>query len=119
MLNHKKYETDIRTSGYRSCRKSLWNGLRGKTHEMYILREAFEAGAEWQAKQSPWTLVKDKLPDESELVLCRMVSNEAIVSGFIFISPDGLPCVATLPSFEFEDYGGYVCDMWMPIPKFN
>lgn len=20
---------------------------------------------------------------------------------------------------EFEDYGGYVCDMWMPIPKFN
>ena len=91
----------------------------GKTHEMYILREAFEAGAEWQKKQSPWTLVKDKLPDESELVLCRMVSNEAIVSGFIFISPDGLPCVATLPSFEFEDYGGYVCDMWMPIPKFN
>lgn len=80
---------------------------------------AFEAGAEWQAKQSPWTLVKDKLPDESELVLCRMVSNEAIVSGFIFISPDGLPCVATLPNFEFEDYGGYVCDMWMPIPKFN
>lgn len=80
---------------------------------------AFEAGAEWQAKQSPWTLVKDKLPDESELVLCRMVSNEAIVSGFIFISPDGLPCVATLPNFEFDDYGGYVCDMWMPIPKFN
>jgi hypothetical protein len=80
---------------------------------------AFEAGAEWQKKQSPWTLVKDKLPDESELVLCRMVSNEAIVSGFIFISPDGLPCVATLPNFEFDDYSGYVCDMWMPIPKFN
>lgn len=81
--------------------------------------QGFIAGAEWKEKQSPWTLVKDRLPDESELVLCRMVSNEAIVSGFIFISPDGLPCVATLPNFEFDDYGGYVCDMWMPIPKFN
>lgn len=87
-------------------------------YQPYYL-DGFKDGAEWQAKQSPWTLVKDKLPDESELVLCRMVSNEAIVSGFIFISPDGLPCVATLPNFEFEDYGGYVCDMWMPIPKFN
>lgn len=84
-----------------------------------IYKSGFKAGAEWKEKQSLWTLVKDRLPDESELVLCRMVSNEAIVSGFIFISPDGLPCVATLPSFEFEDYGGYVCDMWMPIPKFN
>ena len=88
-------------------------------YQRQAMLNMFKKGAKWQAKQSPWTLVKDKLPDESELVLCRMVSNEAIVSGFIFISPDGLPCVATLPSFEFEDYGGYVCDMWMPIPKFN
>ena len=79
----------------------------------------FMAGAEWQAKQSSWISVKERLPEESEFVLCRMVSNEAIVSGYIFVSPDGLPCVATLPNFEFDDYGGYVCDMWMPIPKFN
>lgn len=86
--------------------------------EVY-LRQIYAKGFVEGTKQSPWISVKDRLPDESELVLCRMVSNEAIVSGFIFISPDGLPCVATLPNFEFEDYGGYVCDMWMPIPKFN
>jgi hypothetical protein len=79
----------------------------------------FRKGAEWQSGQSPWISVKERLPDESEFVLCRMVSNEAIVGGYIFVSPDGLPCVATLPNFEFDDYGGYVCDMWMPIPKFN
>lgn len=79
----------------------------------------FMAGAEWQAKQSSWISVKERLPEESEFVLCRMVSNEAIVGGYIFVSPDGLPCVATLPNFEFDDYGGYVCDMWMPMPKFN
>nr|DAT15442.1 MAG TPA: Protein of unknown function (DUF551) [Caudoviricetes sp.] len=86
---------------------------------MLLIKQAFELGAEWQAKQSPWISVKERLPDESEFVLCRMVSNEAIVGGYIFVSPDGLPCVATLPNFEFDDYGGYVCDMWMPIPKFN
>ena len=79
----------------------------------------FISGSEWQSKQSPWISVKERLPDESEFVLCRMVSNEAIVGGYIFVSPDGLPCVATLPNFEFDDYGGYVCDMWMPMPKFN
>lgn len=105
-------------NGFSTCEDESVLGAfsNGMHHQSY---KSFIAGAEWQAKQSPWTLVKDKLPDESELVLCRMVSNEAIVSGFIFISPDGLPCVATLPNFEFEDYGGYVCDMWMPIPKFN
>jgi hypothetical protein len=86
---------------------------------MLLIKQAFELGAEWQSGQSPWISVKERLPDESEFVLCRMVSNEAIVGGYIFVSPDGLPCVATLPNFEFDDYGGYVCDMWMPIPKFN
>lgn len=84
-----------------------------------VYETAFITGAEWQAKQSLWISVKERLPDESEFVLCRMVSNEAIVGGYIFVSPDGLPCVATLPNFEFDDYGGYVCDMWMPMPKFN
>lgn len=55
----------------------------GKIHEMYILREAFEAGAQWQEKQSPWISVEEWLPEPDQLVLCRMVSNGAIVSGFI------------------------------------
>ena len=86
---------------------------------MLLIKQAFELGAEWQANQSPWISVKERLPSEYEFVICRMVSNEAIVGGYIFVSPDGLPCVATLPNFEFDDYGGYVCDMWMPMPKFN
>lgn len=34
----------------------------GKIHEMYILREAFEAGAEWQAKQMAWISVEETPP---------------------------------------------------------
>lgn len=84
-----------------------------------VYETAFIAGAEWQAKQSPWISVTEQLPNENEIVLCRMKSNGAIVSGYIFISPEGYTRVSTSPDFEFEDYGGYECDMWMPIPKFN
>lgn len=83
------------------------------------LTRGFKAGADWQAKQSPWISVEERLPEDSKLVLCRMVSNGAIVSGFIIPTPSGQPRVVTLPDFEFEDYGNYVCDMWMPIPSFD
>lgn len=78
--------------------------------------KAFKAGAEWQAKNSPWISVKERLPKENEMVLCRMVSNGAIVSGYIVVEAGKPPRVATSGNFEFEDYGDYECDMWMPIP---
>lgn len=78
--------------------------------------EGFKRGAEWQAKQSPWISVEERLPKENEMVLCRMVSNGAIVSGYIVVEAGKPPRVATSGNFEFEDYGDYECDMWMPIP---
>ena len=87
--------------------------------DMWQSEKDFKAGAEWQAKQSPWVSVEERLSEDSKLVLCRMVSNGAIVSGFIIPTPSGQPRVVTLPDFEFEDYGNYVCDMWMPIPSFD
>ena len=78
--------------------------------------EGFKKGAEWQAKQSPWVSIKERLPKENEMVLCRMVSNGAIVSGYIVVEAGKPPRVATSGNFEFEDYGDYECDMWMPIP---
>ena len=79
----------------------------------------FISGAQWQSKQSPWISVKERLPEPNKLVLCRMVSNGAIVSGFLDPIPGCLPKVATRPDFEFEDYGYYYCDFWMPIPSFD
>lgn len=79
----------------------------------------FIAGADWQAKQSPWISVEERLPEQNKLVLCRMVSNGAIVSGYIFVEDKKTPRVATQGSFEFEDWNDYECDMWMPIPSFD
>ncbi|RGM25328.1 hypothetical protein [Bacteroides sp. OM08-17BH] len=94
-------------------------GINAKADYDNGLTKGFKAGAEWQAKQSPWISVKERLPEVGELVLCRMVSNGAIVSGFIEPVKGCQPIVSTLPDFEFEDYSDYVCDMWMPIPTFD
>lgn len=64
------------------------------------------------------TNVKERQPDPNEEVICRMVSNGAFVSGYIY-QEDGIYKVATSPDFHFEDYGGYECDYWFPKPKLN
>ena len=79
----------------------------------------FVQGAQWQSKQSPWISVNERLPEPNKLVLCRMVSNGAIVSGYIVVSSGRSPYVATDGGFEFEDWNGYECDMWMYIPSFD
>lgn len=96
-------------------------GHKCAPHDMYYRRgdiqQAFEVGWD-EALKNQWINVKEKQPNPNELVLCRMVSNEAIVSGFVF--SEGCKWrVSTLPDFEFEDYGGYECDYWMPIPSFD
>lgn len=88
-------------------------------YEMRLVKEAFRQGAEWQSKQSPWISVNERLPEPNKLVLCRMVSNGAIVSGYIVVSSGRSPYVATDGGFEFEDWNGYECDMWMYIPSFD
>ena len=92
--------------------------------DTYVSRHAdsmedFQCGAEWQSKQSPWISVNERLPEPNKLVLCRMVSNGAIVSGYIVVSTGRSPYVATDGGFEFEDWNDYECDMWMPIPSFD
>ena len=34
-------------------------------------KRGFKAGAEWQAKQSPWISVKERLPENQDIVLVR------------------------------------------------
>lgn len=88
-------------------------------YQRQAMLNMFKKGADWQSKQSPWISVKERLPEPNKLVLCRMVSNGAIVSGYIVVSSGRSPYVATDGGFEFEDWNDYECDMWMPIPSFD
>lgn len=88
-------------------------------YQRQAMLNMFKKGADWQSKQSPWISVNERLPEPNKLVLCRMVSNGAIVSGYIVVSSGRSPYVATDGGFEFEDWNDYECDMWMPIPSFD
>lgn len=62
-----------------------------------------------------WHDVSDEEFPKDKKVLCRMKSNGAIVSGYIY-KEKGKYKVATSPDFEFEDRGDYECDLYMLIP---
>lgn len=38
---------------------------------MKLIKEAVEYGAKWQAKQSPWISVEDRLPEANTMVLTK------------------------------------------------
>lgn len=54
------------------------NVLKEVDADNYVLRkgncsEDFIAGADWQAKQSPWVSVEERLPEENEniIIMCK------------------------------------------------
>ena len=74
--------------------------------------EGFIAGAEWQAKQSPWISVEERLPETNKevLVLCRRKR-----SGVCFVIEN---------AYENGDWVTksamyYETVAWMPIPSFD
>lgn len=71
---------------------------------------AFKAGAEWQAKQSPWVSVEERLPENQDIVLVRdEYGGKATAylhgknSGFIVYGEDAYKVFAEITH-------------WMPIP---
>lgn len=74
--------------------------------------EDFQCGVQWQAKQSPWIIIKERLPETKDkvLVLNRMKHN-----GGYFISEN---------YYENGDWAAksamyYEEIAWMPIPSFD
>ena len=74
------------------------------------MRNAFEAGAEWQAKQSPWISVKERLPNNDENIFYTNYLSGALGVGFY------------VDEKWYQAYTGddiYGITHWMPIPKFE
>lgn len=71
------------------------------------MERAFIAGAKWQAEQSPWISVKERLPDTD--------NGQSLYEVFVKTC-DGRYNVACNVSVEFLAERGEVTH-WMPIPK--
>ena len=74
------------------------------------MRNAFEAGAEWQAKQFPWISVEDAIPNELAKGMCQVKYVDGSIDEMAMreVNKWIYPYIKT----------GYVTH-WKPIPSFD
>jgi hypothetical protein len=75
-----------------------------------IYKSGFKSGAEWQAKQSPWISVEERLPENNTVVLTRGAY------GFLICQLSSLGEWETGANVNKERLG---ITHWMPIPSFD
>lgn len=77
---------------------------------------AFKRGAEWQAKQSPWISVEERLPDVGISVFVRTTNKKYVLTS-MYIPTD---CKGNiLGPKEWHGSGAFKGSIthWMPIPE--
>ena len=100
-----------------------WGGLPA------LAKKYFIKGADWQAKQSPWISVEERLPDEGQRVLVGFLyyykydDREAESRRYmdVFTYGNGIWTTDSDISYRGKDVSEYdikvIC--WMPIPSFD
>lgn len=76
------------------------------------MRNAFEAGTEWQSKQSPWISIDEGYPEDKQSVLCS-----SQIYGKVVLCWDELS-----QTWNYPESGEFYCewnkvDCWMYIPE--
>ena len=80
-------------------------------------KEGFISGAEWQSKQSPWISVKERLPENEDMVftLCKVKrSNNYFICVNNYIDGEW-----EAKALVYYDTVYYDTVAWMPIPSFD
>lgn len=86
------------------------SGVHPDWSRLECFRKGFKEGAKWQAKQSPWISVKERLPENNTVVLTRGAY------GFLICQLSSLGEWETGANVNKERLG---ITHWMPIPSFD
>lgn len=87
------------------------NGVHKQSYESFI------AGAEWQYKQSPWISVKERLPEEGNLVLIRLKDGVIRIACYD-IEEDSNICFWN-DNYAYETFEPWDVTHWKEIPSFD
>ena len=79
-------------------------------YQQQAMLNMFRKGVEWQAKQSPWISVEERLPEKNTVVLTRGAY------GFLICQLSSLGEWETGANVNKERLG---LTHWMPIPSFD
>ena len=91
-----------------------------------VALRAFKKGAAWQARQSPWVSVEERLPEENEniIIMCKhgAIFNGTYCNG-VWFCMDGYINDIYKDSPIYTSMGSipplWEPVAWMPIPSFN
>lgn len=79
---------------------------------MLLIKQAFELGAEWQAKQSPWISIDVQFPEDKQPVLCS-----SPIYGKVVLCWDNLSQEWLYPEVNHIYCDWDKVDCWMLIPE--
>ena len=83
-------------------------------YQRQAMLNMFIKGAEWQAKQSPWVSVKDRLPELGDPVLIRL--KDGTVRLAVLDTDDNSDEYFWSDNYSYETISGWDTTHWMPIP---
>lgn len=87
------------------------NGVHKQSYESFI------AGAEWQYKQSPWISVKERLPEEGNLVLIRL--KDSVIRIACYDIEEDSNIYFWNDNYAYETFGPWDVTHWKKIPFFD
>ncbi|WP_192915950.1 DUF551 domain-containing protein [Bacteroides faecis] len=85
-----------------------------KLINMKLIKESFKYGAGWQANQSPWISVKDRLPELGDPVLIRL--KDGTVRLAVLDTDDNSDAYFWSDNYSYETISGWDTTHWVPIP---
>ena len=85
--------------------------------EMRLVKEAFIQGAEWQSKQSPWISVKERLPEEGNLVLIRLKDGVIRIACYDIEEDSNIDFWND--NYAYETFEPWDVTHWKEIPSFD
>ena len=87
------------------------NGVHKQSYESFI------AGAEWQYKQSPWISVKERLPEEGNLVLIRL--KDGVIRIACYDIEEDSNIYFWNDNYAYETFRPWDVTHWKEIPSFD
>ncbi|QUT76880.1 hypothetical protein INE81_03367 [Bacteroides salyersiae] len=83
------------------------------------IKVAFESGAEWQAKQSPWIRMKERLPEDTSEKLVMLVDGTIRIAHYDEDYNEDMEYHFWYDCAASESYHRDDVIYWMPIPSFD
>lgn len=94
------------------CRTANFKGGLEHPYDELDMRNAFEEGAKWQAKQFPWISIDVRFPENKQPVLC-----DSQIYGKVVLCWDELSQSWSYPESGEVYCDWYQVDCWMLIPE--